>query len=212
MNSTKAHFEAVVEFYERSEKPPWPWPIVDFDGFIRLYGQTSEPETGSVMATLLSYNRLEKTGTPVDLLSRIIDAKTLVLPGGLAVIAPDVEPIFPSCCCGLEGWREWISAISSRQSPWLGHDPWPWVEFAEDGIHVWCDGGLGGEGSYSIDFTESAFREALHEVHRDLIAFLGLCKKWAEAIGFSASNQFVNRLDRAFSIFGEWDTEKFVDR
>lgn len=203
MNLSKAHLEVVVEYTEQVKEQKWPWPVAGSAGFIRLYGQTSEPEIGSFMATLLSYNRLEQSGTASDLLFRIIDSKRLILPGGLAVVAPNVKPIYPGCCCGLEGWREWTSALSSRSSPWLGHDPSPRVEFAEDRISVWSNcQRLGDSSFYTIDFTESEFREALHKVQLDLIAFLSLCKEWPEAIGFGASEQLVKRLDGAFSVRG----------
>ncbi len=65
-----------------------------------------------------------------------------VAPGGIAASGGRTT-IYPSCCCGLEDWRSWLALFEDGPSPWLGHDPAPWVERSGDGFTIWADGGLG---------------------------------------------------------------------
>lgn len=67
----------------------------------------------------------------------------MFVPGGL--LARDTETgvsIPPSCCCGLEDWREWVSVPRGGQ-PWLGHSPTPWIEHLDGAVRIWPDGGMG---------------------------------------------------------------------
>jgi hypothetical protein len=44
--------------------------------------------------------------------------------------------IGPSCCCGLEGWKAWLDILTTGQSPWMGHDPAPFVELLGEQVCV----------------------------------------------------------------------------
>jgi hypothetical protein len=65
----------------------------------------------------------------------------LTAAGGLQVRDSTVGTVVtPGCCAGLEDWHDWAQVLTG-DSPWLGHDPGPEVEFVGDDLRVWQDGG-----------------------------------------------------------------------
>src|SRR5579859_4713922 len=113
---------------------PRPWPR-----FIRLCGETSDDDVGLVVAQLGVYGHGGAARTDFGAL---IGGFPRVAPGGLAAI-DERQQIEPSCCSGLEGWREWHQLLTTPdQSPWMGHDPAPWIERSGTDFLVWPDGGL----------------------------------------------------------------------
>ena len=62
-------------------------------------------DIGLVFAQLVDYNHIE--GRDAEALQTgIIEAESLILPGGLQASFGKQETN-PSCCCGLENWRDW---------------------------------------------------------------------------------------------------------
>jgi hypothetical protein len=121
--------EAVVEC--PSDLTPFPWRIITChdQSFIRLWGGMSDEEVGTIIAQTILYNRIEISTDVPALLERIVRSENLVLPGGIRAIDDESQlTIEPGCCCGLETWREWLNFAEGGNSPWLGHDPDPWVE------------------------------------------------------------------------------------
>ena len=112
---------------------PVPWP--SYPHFIELSGDCSTEGVELVLCQFAAYNGNENTLTPEQLLDH--DDKFL-LPGGLLARSGVLE-IAPSCCCGLESWPEWRRVVDG-ESPWMGHDPGPWVEKVDDIFHLWPDG------------------------------------------------------------------------
>jgi len=104
-----------------------------------------------------------------------------VTPGGLAA-AGRLTVVYPSCCCGLEAWRDWYQLLSDGQSPWLGHDPSPWVEVRGEEFLVWPDGDVGeaNEGdAQPIRFSKPELVASLASAERDLGAFADRLRDWA---------------------------------
>ncbi len=144
MNSS-IQMQAVIEapYYECEFLCPW--EISEFEpcSTLRLWGEMEYPEIGLVFAQLAKYNQIELTGDKQVALDQILAAESLVLPGGIQVVCKDRDTtISPSCCCGLETWRQWIDFLQTGESPWLGHDPSPWVEGLGDVVRIWSDGGM----------------------------------------------------------------------
>jgi hypothetical protein len=179
----------------------WPWPIAGraAPAFIPLGGDMSDAELGSFFAQTVDYNSLEGEGS-ATLLAAILRAESLILPGGLQAAAAD-RVIDPSCCCGLETWRDWRRFLEEGVQPWLGHDPAPWLEDAGRTIRVWSDGGVSeAPDAFAIELTRAALSAELLHAEEALCDFLARAEAWARARGFADAAALRRRLDRAFSI------------
>lgn len=121
--------QAVIELPYYEGRFSSPWRIPDFKPFsmLRLQGEMTYPQIGLVFAQLADFNQIELANDAQVVLEQILEAEDLILPGGIQVISEE-KVIAPSCCCGLETWREWVEFLETGESPWLGHDPSPWVE------------------------------------------------------------------------------------
>src|SRR5262249_8922686 len=103
-------------------------------------------------------------------------ADALIVPGGLMIRTEALE-IAPSCCCGLESWREWYRVAPEGSSPWLGHSPMPWVECRDDCAVIWADGELGNQ-SVNVSVAYSKVDDALQSAHAALVAFTARLSSW----------------------------------
>jgi len=155
-------------------------------------------DIGSVFAQLVDYNRIE--GQDIGALQDgIVGAERLILPGGLQASLGSDE-INPSCCCGLECWREWERVLAGG-SPWLGHDPAPWVESSGNLVRVWSNGALDqAPDAFSIAFERPRFEAELDRAAQELRAFLERSAEWARSAGFSDPDAVCRKFDRCFAI------------
>ncbi|KAF3883832.1 MULTISPECIES: hypothetical protein [Nostocales] len=117
--------------------------------------------------------------------------------GGLQVRTATDKVINPSCCCGLETWRDWLRFVKKGQSPWLGHDPSPWVEKVGGLVRVWSDKGAK---AFHIDFEQSKFEAELSKVQQDLNALLERSEDWASREGCSEPSKLSGKFDECFNI------------
>lgn len=194
---------AVVERRVRPEDGAAPWPTTPqpADPFVRLSGETNEQEIGAVAWQLVLYNRL----STVEPLRAVSTADSLVLPGGLAFEDDAGRLITPGCCAGLETWRECSSVPSKGGSPWMGHDPAPWIEDTGEVLRVWADGGLSAlqQDEFYIDFRRDELAFQLRRVEADLQAFLGRLRSWAQEHDPARAAAFAARFDQMFEISRE---------
>ncbi|QJX00278.1 hypothetical protein [Frigoriglobus tundricola] len=188
----------VVEIRSVEESPPWLIADLEPLSFIRLSGGMTFTEVGSVMAHLVSYNSIEAEPTARGLLSGAVAAEGLILPGGIQV-SEGKRAISPRCCCGLEGWREWLAGMESTESPWMGHDPMPWIEWDGDTVRVWSDSGPN-TGAFAIEFERGRFAAELVRVEAELRAFLRRVAAWAQEVGFPDPTAVCRKLDACFHI------------
>ena len=196
----KPCLHAVVEVlcYEGGDRsPPWPIALSNPPWLIRLSGKVTDREVGSVFAQLVNYNHLESNGDVKELLDQVIMTSSLILPGGLQVSSDADKVINPSCCCGLEQWRDWLIFLKTGQSPWLGHDPKPWVEKVGNLVRVWSDEGAR---AFHIDFEYSKFESQLSKVQQDLNAFLAHIESWAARVGFPEPSKLSSKFDECFAV------------
>jgi hypothetical protein len=124
-----------------------------------------------------------------------------VLPGGFAVVGSE-HTVFPSCCCGLETWSEWLKVLKGGGTPWMGHDPSPLVEVLEGNVYVWSDGALGNkpQAESPLVFTSQQFDHAVHKAAADIGGFMLPLNSWlkmhaarsAYAIAEKFKNTFIN--------------------
>ena len=207
--STTFQLQAVVETPSFQDEFLCPWDIPVFEPFsrIRLWGETTNQEIGLVFAQLVQCNYLDFSGDSQIVLNQVVEDESLILLGGLQAIYGD-KLIHPGCCCGLETWRDWQDFLTTDKSPWLGHDPYPWLESHGDFVRIWSDGGADRIilNSFHIDVYKSALRGALKVVEQDLQDFLLHIDSWAKNIGFEQSCELIDKFDRCFNI-----TEKYLN-
>lgn len=156
---------------------PFEWaPSKSSSAFIELNDRSPDVDVALVVALLASYNDLLSAGSIEKVTSAVMKADTLILPGGLMVKTEDVE-IPPGCCSGLEDWREWFCVEPEGSTPWLGHDPSPWVECKPDLAIIWADGDLGDQ-SPSVSVSYSDLEVGRQSARANLIAFTARLSDW----------------------------------
>jgi hypothetical protein len=175
-------------------------PVSPPEQWVRL----SAAPTPDDLERFFTSARLAKTPRSASrkrVLGDILSADCMPLSGGLAASDGHLT-IYPSCCCGLESWREWLTLLSNSGSPWLGHDPSPWVEARQDQFLVWADGGLGekSDPTMVIAFTRFELSEALVRVQLDLQAFRDRLSEWAAVALGDSRGQLARLFDRQFQI------------
>jgi hypothetical protein len=205
MTHAQIHIQAFVEAPFHSSDRPWPWPVAERNSssILLVPGTITDLEVGGVFAQLAKYNRIDG-GVSSDVLDRIVAAENLLLPGGLQVASSTGQTIEPGCCYGLETWRDWPRFLQTGQSPWLGHDPSPRLEWIGDTVRVWSDGGMDPvPDAFWIDIDRLTFERELAEVQRDLVAFLKRIEQWAGNLGFPAPERLSAKFDQSFHITEE---------
>ena len=201
--SSSFHLQPVIEFYGFDAESSCPWEIAEITGFewIRLSAEMSQSEIGLFFAQLAVYNQIDLSENREAILKEILEADGLALAGGIQAVFEE-QVISPSCCCGLEGWREWQDFLKTNETPWLGHDPSPWIEQVDDVIRIWSDGGLGDsmKNAFKIEVKRSAFEQALQAVERDLLGFRFCIESWCESLGFEQSSELAEKIKQCFQI------------
>jgi hypothetical protein len=89
----------------------------------------------AVFAQLAMYNQIDRSGSRDKILQDLIVAKRLILAGVIQAVC-EGQVITLGCCCGLENWCEWQNFLESGETPWLGHDPSPWLERIGDVVRI----------------------------------------------------------------------------
>jgi hypothetical protein len=201
--SCSFELRAVIDLYGFEIEPTCPWEVADLGDlrWMRLSAKMTQPEIGAFFARLISYNHIERSGSLNAILREIVAADSLVLAGGIQAIFKE-QIISPSCCCGLEGWRDWQNFLETGETPWLGHDPSPWIERVGDMIRIWSDGRLGDsiENAFKIEVAGAEFDRALNIVERDLLGFQLCIENWCEAIEFDLASDLAKKVKQCFEI------------
>jgi hypothetical protein len=196
--------------------PPWPTLRDAAPSWLRLTGFATEAEIGSVLWELASFNLIrsgdDPSGSPEadlarpahEIFSDLAAASELGVPGGLLVRdrATGFE-IGPGCCAGLEDWRAWEDVLASGESPWLGHDPSPFIERIDAvSFRLWADGGLGdpvGE-RQAIDMSRSDLESGLAAVERHLRAYSDVLAAFVARADPSSAEAMVSQFQRSFGL------------
>lgn len=89
--------------------------------------------------------------------------------------------ILPSCCCGLEMWRDVYEAVINKTGVWLGHDPFPTLEHTDDLVRIWSDDYSGVmrkdlsekelENMFYIEYRRDELIKKLQCIETDLLDF-----------------------------------------
>lgn len=171
--------EAVVENCRFDGEPPWPVTAETDSQLIRLHPGMSDEELGSVLLTACVYNRTAVTPSASETLGNLVSEETMVLPGGLRFSEEGEAEVIPGCCCGLEGWREWLGVPQEGNTAWGGHDPDVWVEHAGGKVRVWQDER---EGADCVEFDREEMTTLLSRVETDLGGFLARLGEWVSHV------------------------------
>jgi hypothetical protein len=179
MRESFPKIHAVVEVAARRhglwfELPSEPWPR-----FVRLSRATTGEEVALVVGTLCCYGNSQDE--PPSSAEALANAFPQALRGGFAVVDQG-RTISPSCCCGLETWRDWTRVLSGGGSPWTGHHPSPLVEVLEGNVQLWSDGATGRKppAESPIVFTSEQFEKAVRRAATDLEGFVFALYAWLE--------------------------------
>lgn len=107
----------------------------------------------------------------------------------------------PGCCCGLEDWREWLD-VADGETLWLGHDPSPRLEHADEIVQLWPDSVDAQETSSGqpIEIVVGDLPGILHTVQEGLQGFLSLTKQWATRHVPTLAEDLAARLDEDLAI------------
>jgi hypothetical protein len=184
------------------------WPVASPSGrVLSLSGRLSSFEVGTVMAVIVDYcvpatdeDAIEPDGS--EFVRRMIDAECLIAPGGLRIRdTTHGIAVNPGCCFGLENWRDWLD-VAHGGTPWLGHDPSPWIEQAGQTILIWPDGREQSTPppGCPIEIPAVELPELIDAAQHQLRDFLGLIESWVDALHLSRAQELIAALDRHFNI------------
>ncbi|MCB5181310.1 hypothetical protein [Streptomyces antimicrobicus] len=137
---------------------------------LALDGSLRPAAVGAALALIADHN--DDGGRGGDVAARLLAADGLLAPGGVRLRDPATGSVIPpSCCFGLESWREW-AALAEREEPaWLGHGPVPVLEFDGDLVRV-------SDGRASVVLEVGKVPDLLYDVQSQLIGFLARVEEW----------------------------------
>ncbi|WP_411126274.1 hypothetical protein [Streptomyces sp. x-19] len=185
------------------------WPVADLPPyqFMALSGSMSPLEVGSALAMLADCNSRAGAGDrPLsgasEAIRRLLEADKVIAPGGLRVHDTRTNvTVRPGCCCGLEDWREWLD-VADGETRWLGHDPSPRLEHADEVVQLWPDSidAQNAPSGQPIKIVMGDLPGILHTVQEGLQGFLSLTKQWANRHVPTLAEDLAAKLDEDLAI------------
>ncbi|WP_037287865.1 hypothetical protein [Saccharibacillus sacchari] len=159
------------------ERPVWIKSMTEVEEYMPLSPLAGEREVELFLYTLLGASQLELRATPQQMLQEFMELDEengIALSGGIVFCENENRRILPSCCAGVEQIPEIIEDVINRQSPWLGHDPWPTITYEGEQAYVWPDNvsaQFPDSESVKIEVSEEppivySYGELLQSVHR----------------------------------------------
>ncbi|WP_141504599.1 hypothetical protein [Paenibacillus luteus] len=174
-----SHVQAVIidPYYEI---PLW-LPEAERKETIYLSKNSSVEDVVLFLTLLCGYNHLDINVEPHEVVQQLIVQEKVAMSGGIAFEGNN-KRILPSCCCGLEQWREVSDAVSNKKGVWLGHDPLPTTEYLNGSVRIWSDDYFGiykqkqpteheKQAMYFIEFEHDVLINKLRGIETDLIEF-----------------------------------------
>lgn len=195
--------EVVVETPWFEAPAPWPWPIAEIAPFthLRVWSGMTEPEIGTALAALVDHNHLDEA-PPEDWFAALLECEEIAWPGGLR-LSQGERTVRPGCCSGLEYASQWRRDLDAGTSPWMGHDPAPWIEFDQEARLVRQDGGLDRDrpqDPVDLRTTRTALDRALADAERDLRDFLDRARGWMVTHRIEAHDPVMNRITQLMGL------------
>jgi hypothetical protein len=185
------------------------WPVADLPPyqFMTLSGRISPLEVGTALAMLADYNlRTRNDDRPAmdadELIRHLLEVDMAIAQGGLRFHDTTTNvTVNPGCCFGLEDWRAWLD-VADGETPWLGHDPSPRLEHADEVVRLWPDGGGAPEApsGRAVEIAVGDLPKILHTVQEGLKGFLSLAMEWAARHVPTLAVELVAKLDEDLAI------------
>ena len=164
----------------------------------------SDAAVGTVMAQLVYTNLEGNEFSTAALLAAEVEQEGLILPGGIQAVLSE-RVINPGCCSGVDDWRGWLSFLEDGTPPWMGHDPWPELEWVGHNARL-CANRDDAE-TFTIDIPRARYIAELERVESDLRGFLHRVGAWADMMGWQDSPLLCRLLDRCLRITDPGITE-----
>jgi hypothetical protein len=155
------------------------------------------------MGTFFAALCVGESSDSVESCLRIIrDEDALIACGGFE-ISDGLVQIRPSCCSGIENWREWRIFLETGVSPWMGHDPYGWAERKENEIVLWTDGATTtpcAKSGPSIATSFQVFDSALSKGEKRLKSFFSELPQWLNRVGRGDATDILRKIEHHFKI------------
>lgn len=162
------------------KQPSW-LPQVEYCENAYLSKDSNTKDVVLFLTLLCGYNDVDIKREPNELMKELIQLDDVALSGGIAFEDQD-KAILPSCCCGLEQWKDVTKAVVNNEDVWLGHDPFPTLEYIEDSVRIWSDDIFGvmreealteqeKQNMFFIEFNRTELIDKLKSIELDLQHF-----------------------------------------
>ncbi|MFF2886968.1 hypothetical protein [Paenibacillus sp. NPDC057967] len=121
------------------DQPEWMTNEIIRKEFICLSSESNEHDVELFLILLFGFNHIPVNQSFQKSFNELLKEEEVAISGGIAFFQDEQSFILPSCCCGLEKISDIVHSIRNKQSPWLGHDPFPSVTYEGDKALVWPD-------------------------------------------------------------------------
>ncbi|MBU7592843.1 hypothetical protein [Metabacillus halosaccharovorans] len=181
---------------------------VEYKDYIELTKDTSKHDVDLFLISLLGYNNININREPNVVFKELISEEGIVAAGGILFFG-ECNKVLPSCCCGLESWREILEGVVSGTSPWMGHDPYPIFEYSENRVRLWSDDYLGyyetnlsKEDMYYIEYGRQNLIIKIKDIEVQLMEFakFPLYNRLKEIIEIEMANSVVEKFVEWFKV------------
>ena len=164
-----------------SRRLPFAWAKADpAHAWLALSGASEDADIALLVGILAHLNDVPPDATLVEAIDLLGEVEPFTIDGGLMIRAGDFV-VEPGCCGVLSDWRGWVDLAPGALTPWMGHDPAPWVQTAPEVALIHADGGtendrpVDGE-HVRVSYAEIA--EALAAAVGELEGFQGRLEDW----------------------------------
>ncbi|MEK4434601.1 hypothetical protein [Paenibacillus sp. FSL K6-2862] len=154
--------------------PKWFDNDVHRSDYLTLSGKCTSSEVELFLIHLFGYSNTNIDQSMEDTFNELFANESVAILGGVAFYESEEKYIMPSCCCGLEQFKEIYNSILNRESPWLGHDPLPEITYKDNMAFVWSDDPDSNDRSdvFHIDFKFEEILSCLEQSQYDLKDFI----------------------------------------
>ncbi len=164
-----------------SQELPFRWTKIDASrAWLTLNGASDDTDVALLVGILATENDVPDGASVAEAADLLGVAEPFTVDGGLRLRHGDFV-LEPSCCGILSDWRGWEDLGPGALTPWMGHDPAPWVATEPDTAVIYRDGGTQNDRPTTSAHIRVAYPEiaaALARAVADLEGFHGRLQDW----------------------------------